>query len=190
VIADIRYALRTLRTRPGFSAVAILTLALGIGANSAIFTVVNAVLLRPLPFQDADRLVMLAEHAGAIPTITTSWEDYQDWRDQTKSYDPFGAVRSLTMTMADGAEPERLPAKMVTASLMATLGTRPALGRGIGAEDDRPGAAGVAVLSDALWRRRFGAAADAIGRAVTLDGRSYTTRMVIHERTTRRRRPS
>jgi putative ABC transport system permease protein len=174
VIADIRYALRTLRTRPGFSAVAILTLALGIGANSAIFTVVNAVLLRPLPFRDADRLVVLAEHTGATPTITTSWQNYQDWRDQTKSYDGFGAVRSLTMTLADGAEPERLPAKMVSASLLAALGTAPALGRGVGADDDRPGAAAVAVLSDALWRRRFGASPEAIGRAVTLDGRSYT----------------
>jgi putative ABC transport system permease protein len=174
VIADFRYALRALRKRPGFSAIAIFTLAVGIGANSAIFTVVNGVLLRPLPFRDADRLVILAEHAGAVATITTSWQNYQDWRDQTKSYDGFGAVRSLTMTLAGGAEPERVPAKMVSASLLAALGTPPALGRGIAADDDRSGAAGVAVLSDALWRRRFGGSTGVVGRTVTLDGGVYT----------------
>src|SRR5262249_29499798 len=147
VTTHVRYAIRVLRARPGFSLVAVLTLALGIGANAAIFTVINAVLLRPLPFHDADRLVMLEEHSSSLPTITTSWQNYGDWRDQTKSYDGFGAFRSLTMTLAGGAEPERVPAKMVTASLLAALGTLPALGRAFTANDDRAGAEGVALLS-------------------------------------------
>jgi putative ABC transport system permease protein len=171
---DLRYAIRLLLARPGFSMVAVLTLALGIGANTAIFTVVNAVLLRPLPFHDPDRLVMIAERSGTIPTLTTSWLNYQDWRAQSRSYDAFGAVRSLTMTLTGGSEPERVPAKMVTASLLAALGTPPALGRTLTEIDDRPGAPGVVVLSDALWRRRFGGAADVIGRSITLDDQPFT----------------
>src|SRR5262245_60420858 len=108
---DVRYAVRALVSRPGFSAVAILTLALGIGANTAIFTVVNAVLLRPLPFADPSRLVALIERTGAFPTNTTSWLNYMDWRDQNQSFEAVGAVRNLTMTLAGGEEPERIPAK-------------------------------------------------------------------------------
>jgi putative ABC transport system permease protein len=171
---DLRYALRVLAARPGFSAVAILTLALGIGANTAIFTVVNAVLLRPLPFQEPDRLMLVLERTGQFPTLTASWQNYVDWRDQTRSFERFGAFRPLTVTIGGGAEPERVPAKMITASVLPALGVTPAIGRGFTADDDRSGAAGVVILSDALWRRRFGAATDAIGRPLTLDNQTYT----------------
>jgi len=103
MMRDIRYALRVLRARPAFSAVAILTLALGIGANTAIFTVVNAVLLRALPFHEPDRLVLLLERTARFPTVTTSWQNYMDWRDQSRSFDAVGALRSVTMTMTGGA---------------------------------------------------------------------------------------
>jgi putative ABC transport system permease protein len=171
---DLRYALRVLAQRPGFSLVAIATLALGIGANTAIFTVVNAVLLRPLPFHDPGRLVLLVERTATVPTVTTSWENYQDWRDQSRTFEAVAAMRSFTVTMTGRHEPERLPAKMITASLLPTLGVWTQLGRGFSADDDRAGAAGVALLSESLWRRRFGGSVDVVGRAMVLDNRPYT----------------
>jgi putative ABC transport system permease protein len=173
-VRNIRYAVRVLLSRPGFSIVAILTLALGIGANTAIFTVINAVLLRPLPFRDPSRLVLLIERTSQFPTQTTSWQNFVDWRDQTKSFDAVAASRTLTMTLTDLGEPDRIPAKMVTAPLLPMLGVGPALGRAFSADEDRPGAAGVALLSDTLWHRRFGGTADAIGRTITLDNQPYT----------------
>jgi putative ABC transport system permease protein len=165
---------RVLLSRPAFSAVAILTLALGIGANTAIFTVINAVLLRPLPYHDPSRLVLLIERTSQFPTQTTSWQNFVDWRDQTKSFDAVAAIRTLTMTLTGRGEPDRIPAKMVTAPLLPMLGVTPPLGRAFSAEEDRPGAAGVALLSDALWHRRFGGTADAVGRTITLDNQPYT----------------
>jgi putative ABC transport system permease protein len=173
-VTEIRYALRVLAARPGFSAVAIATLALGIGANTAIFTVVNAVLLRPLPFRDPAALVLLLERTSQFPTVTTSWQNYQDWRDQSGSFETVAAYRPLTMTLTGGAEPERVTAKMVTATLLPALGVTPPLGRTLVAEDDKPGAAGVVLLSEALWQRRFAGAADVVGRAMTLDNQPYT----------------
>jgi putative ABC transport system permease protein len=173
-VRNIRYAVRILLARPGFSLVAILTLALGIGANTAIFTVVNAVLLRPLPFREPSRLVLLIERTSQFPTQTTSWQNFVDWRDQTKSFEAVAAMRTLTMTITGLGDPDRVPAKMVTAPLLPMLGVSPALGRAFGPDDDRSGAAGVVLLSDALWRRRFGGSAEAIGRGITLDNQPYT----------------
>ena len=172
---ELRYALRVLFSRPGFSAVAILTLALGIGANTAIFTVVNAVLLHTLPFPDPDRLMLIVERNGPFAsTITTSWQNYADWRDQSQSFERFGAFRPLTMTLTGGTEPERVPAKMLSAAVLPGLDMSPIIGRRFTAEDDAPGAPGVALLSDSLWRRRFGAAAGVLGRSITLDNQPYT----------------
>ena len=173
-MTELRYAFRLLRARPSFSAIAILTLALGIGANTAIFTVIDAVLLRALPFPDSSRLMLLIERSGDLPTTTTSWENYQDWRDQSRSYDGFGAFRSTMMTLAGSAEPERVPVKMLTASLLPALRVTPTLGRAFTKDDDKAGAAGVAILSDAMWRRRFGASRAAVGRGIALDGQPYT----------------
>ncbi|HTK29688.1 MAG TPA: ABC transporter permease [Vicinamibacterales bacterium] len=173
-MSDLRYALRLLAARPGFSAVAILTLALGIGANTAIFTVVNAVLLRPLPFREPARLVVLLEHATRFPIESTSWLNYRDWRDQSRSFEAVAAVRSLTMTLTGGPEPERVPVKMTAAALWPALGVSAQIGRVFTAGEDGAGAGGVAVLSDALWRRRFGASPAAIGRPIVLDNRPYT----------------
>jgi putative ABC transport system permease protein len=174
-MSELRHALRVLFARPGFSTVAILTLALGIGANTAIFTVVNSVLLRPLPFDEPDRLMLIVERNGPfLSTITTSWQNYADWRDQSRAFERFGAFRNLTMTLSGGTEPERLPAKMVSAAVLPELGVSPVVGRRFTSDDDAPGAAGVALLSDSLWRRRFGGSADALGRAITLDSQPYT----------------
>ncbi len=174
-MSELRHALRVLLARPGFSTVAILTLALGIGANTAIFTIVNAVLLRPLPFVEPDRLMLIVERNGPfLTTITTSWQNYADWRDQSQSFERFGAFRNLTMTLSGGSEPERLPAKMLSSAVLPGLGVSPIVGRPFTAEDDSAGAPGVAILSDSLWRRRFGGSADALGRSITLDNQPYT----------------
>jgi putative ABC transport system permease protein len=173
-MSELRYAFRSLAERPGFSGLAILTLALGIGANTAIFTVVNAVLLRPLPFTDPARLVLVLERNGNLPTLTTSWQNYIDWRDQSRTFEGFGAFRPLTMTLGGGSEPERVPAKMLSSSVLPMLGIVPQIGRPFGPEDDRSGAAGVALLSDALWRRRFGAGPEVLGRTITVDSQPYT----------------
>src|SRR3954468_17829855 len=143
-MSDLRYAVRVLLARPGFSVVAILTLALGIGANTAIFTVVDAVLLRPLPFHDPSRLMLIVERNGPfLSTITTSWQNYADWRDQSRAFESFGAFRNLIMTMTGGAEPEGVPAKMLSAAVLPGLGIVPPLGRAFSAADDARGAAGV-----------------------------------------------
>ena len=174
-MSDLRYAFRVLLARPGFSAVAVLTLALGIGANTAIFTVVNAVLLRPLPFRDPSRLMLVVERNGPfLSTLTTSWQNYADWRDQSKSFESFGAFRNLTMTLTGGTEPERVPAKMLSSAVLPGLGATPSLGRVFTTDDDQRGAAGVVLLSDALWHRRFAASPDVIGRSITLDNQPYT----------------
>src|SRR5689334_19568487 len=102
---DLRYAVRVLIARPAFTTVAVLTLALGIGANTAIFTVVNAVLLQPLPFRDPSRLMLLIERTSQFPTVTTSWQNYVDWRDQSRSFETVAALRNLTMTLTGDAEP-------------------------------------------------------------------------------------
>jgi putative ABC transport system permease protein len=174
-MSDLRYALRVLLARPGFSVVAVLTLALGIGANTAIFTVVNAVLLRPLPFHDPSRLMLIVERNGPfLSTVTTSWQNYADWRDQSRSFESFGAFRNLTMTLTGGNEPERVPAKMLSAAVLPALGVQASVGRVINQDDDQRGAAAVALLSDALWNRRFARSRDVVGRSITLDNQPYT----------------
>jgi putative ABC transport system permease protein len=159
--------------------VAVLTLALGIGANTANFTVVNAVLLRPLPFGEPDRLVLLAERTTQFPTVTTSWPNFVDWRDGSRSFDAVAAMRPLTMTLTEQGEPDRIAAKMVTASLLPMLRVLPAIGRAFTGDDDKAGAEGVVLLSDALWRRRFGAAPGVVGRSITLDNQPYAVAGVM-----------
>jgi putative ABC transport system permease protein len=168
---DLRLAFRALRRQPGFSIVAIVTLALGIGATTAIFTVVDAVLLRPLPFADPGRIVVLREQAPNFPTpISLSVLNFPDLRDRASSYARVGAFRNLTMILT-GGEPWRVDVKMVTADVFDTLQVKPALGRAFTAEDDRAGAAAVAIVSDYLWKSRLGGTPDALGKPLVLDGR-------------------
>ena len=170
---DIRYALRLLSKTRGVTVIAILTLALGIGANTAIFTVVNAVLLRPLSFRDPARLMIVAEKS-AFPLITTSWENYQDFRDQNHSFESLEATRPATITLTGTGEPERLQMRNVTAGLFSLLGVNAHLGRTFSPEEDRVGGNPVVLLSYALWQRRFGGSPEILGKSVTLDTRPYT----------------
>jgi putative ABC transport system permease protein len=170
---DLRYAFRLLLKSPSFTAIAVVTLALGIGANTAIFSVVNAVLLRPLAFRDPSTVVIVAEKSK-YPTITTSYENYQDWRDQSHSFESLEATRATTITLTGSGDPERLNARMATAGLFKLLGVDPSLGRTFRADEDRAGGAPVVLLSYGLWQRRFGGAQDVLGKSITLDSQPYT----------------
>jgi putative ABC transport system permease protein len=174
LLADIRYALRTMVKKPAFAAAAIGTLALGIGANTAIFSVVNAVLLRPLPFPNPDRLVLLWEKTAELPTMMVAYPDYLDWRAQNGVFENlavYNRYRSLNLT--GGGDPERVSAAAVSANFFATVGVRPEIGRAFLPEEDRPGAKAV-VLFHGFFERRFGADRSLVGRTVTLNGSPHT----------------
>ena len=173
LLQDLRYAFRLLMKNPGFAVIAVLTLALGIGANTAIFSVVNGVLLRPLPFRDPSRLVLVAEKSP-FPTVSTSYQNFVDWRDQSRSFESMEATRSATITLTGAGEPERLNAQFATAGLFPMLGIGAHLGRAFLPEEDRPNGTPVVLLSYGLWQRRFGGSQEIIGKPINLDSRPYT----------------
>jgi len=170
---DIQFALRVLRKSPGFTAIAILTLALGIGANTALFSVVNSVLLNPLPFRDPDQLVAVYTKTPTFDQGSITYPNFLDWQKNNRSFSSISAFRSDNFNLTGSGEPERLHGHMISADFFPTLGIRPVLGRAFRLEEDQPGAAPVAILGDALWKRRFGASPDIIGKSVTLNGKSY-----------------
>ena len=175
-LQDLRYAIRMLRKTPGFTAVAVLTLALGIGANTAIFTVVNTLLLRPLPYGDPGRLVMVWQDFRARGGPADEWAtpgNVADWRAARDLFENVAAIGGWRPTYTGGAEPEPLPGEQVSHEYFHVLGISPALGRTFTAEDDVPNAARVAVISDALWKRRFGGDRQAVGRMVMLSGEPH-----------------
>ena len=174
LLLDIRYAGRRLRLTPVFTLMAVLTIALGIGATTAIFTVFNAVLLRPLPFRDPARVLMLTEHLPKFPTMTVSYQNYMDWRDQSTSFEAVGAVRNAPMTLTGRDEPERLVGQMATANLLDLLGVQLALGRPFLPAEDKAGGPPVVLISYGLWQRRFAGAQDVLGQAITLDNKKYS----------------
>src|ERR1019366_4693214 len=161
---------------PGFTAVAVLTLALGIGANTAIFSVVNAVLLRPLPFPDADRLVSIRlEHPQRnLHNAYVSYPEVVDWREQSRSFESIAAYAPASVNLSTREEAESASLWKVNAHLFPMLGVKMWLGRGFLPEEDRPGGGRVAILSYNLWQRRFGSDASLIGKEVVLDGDSHT----------------
>lgn len=176
---DLTYAVRSLVRRPGFSVVVILTLALGIGANSAIFSVVNAVLLRDLPYEDPDRLVMLwgipTDGDSAKVARWTSYPDFVDLRDQSTSFAQLAAMRIPDVTLTGrNLDPTRIQGAVVTANLFPTLGVLPAKGRAMVSDEEAQSASRVAVVSHALWQGRLGADPGIIGRTITLDGVQHT----------------
>lgn len=170
---DLRYAARTLRRSPAYAAVAALTLGLGLGATIAIWTVVDAVVLSPLPFEAPDRLVVVWEtrHGQRFPV---SPANFADWRERTRTFDSLAAVDLVSFNLAAGDRPERLSGARVSADFFRVLRAEPAVGRVFLPGEDRPGEAGVAVLAHDVWRRQFGADPDAVGRRVLLDGAPFT----------------
>jgi predicted permease len=171
---DIRYGIRRFGKDPAFMVVTIVTLALGIGATSAIFSVVNGVLLRPLPFPHSERVVLLMEENKRLSRISVSYQNFVDWRAQVQSYESVAAVRNTVVTLSGSGEPERLPAQMATANLFNTLGINVTEGRTFSPEEDRAGGPGVVLIGYSLWQRRFGGTNDVIGRSLTLDDKPYT----------------
>jgi predicted permease len=175
VTNDLRYASRTLRRSPSFTAIAILTLALGIGANTAMFSVVNAVILRPLPYQDPDRLAMLwtNDPKRDIREEGTSYPTFLDWRSQSRAFaDMAICSRGNPVTLTGGNEPERVMGEAVSANLFPLLGATPILGRTF-SDDEEQQRERVVVVSYALWQRHFGASRDAIGKSVEVDGQAF-----------------
>ena len=172
---DLTYAIRVLRKDPGFTCTAVLTLALGVGANTAIFSVVNAVLLRPLPYPGADRLVMVfATNTRTGDTAdVASHPDYQDW-SRAHSFERMGAFAGGGVTVAGAGDAEFVSGMRVSPTLFDTLGVSPTLGRGFTLNEQAPGAPHVVVLSDGFWKRQFGGAADAIGRELRINEAPYT----------------
>ncbi len=166
---DLHYALRSLRQRPGFTALTVLTLALGIGATSAIFSVVNGVLLRPLPYDRPEDVVLLHTRLDGVSGRELSLPEYFDLREQSRSFSRVAAFSSGSLTLTGSGTPERLQAGYLTADALPLLGVSPARGRGFAAEEDLPGRPPVVLLSDGLWRRRFGADPEVVGRTLILD---------------------
>jgi putative ABC transport system permease protein len=174
LLQDVRYGVRMLSKSPGFALVTILALALGIGANSAIFSVVNGVLLRPLPFTTADRLVFMSEWSQQVPNMSVSYPNFEDWRRETRTMEGMAAFRSNGLILTGGSEPERLTAREVSHNFFTLLGTAPSIGRTFLPGEDKPGGERAAILSHGLWQRRFGGDPSIVGRPLTLSDESYT----------------
>jgi putative ABC transport system permease protein len=176
LLQDLRYGVRTLAKTPGFSAIAVLTLALGIGANSAIFSVVNAVLLAPLPFDEPERLVMVGEYdtSEAEGDSNMSYLNFVDFREQNRTFDDIAAYNRAGFSVTIGEEPERVEGALVSWTLFQTLQVQPIAGRAFLPEEDKKGAPPVVVISHGLWQRRFGGDPGVVGRALVVEGKQAT----------------
>lgn len=171
---DVRYGLRILRKSPGFTVTVVLTLALGIGATTAIFSVVQGVMLLPLPYRDPDRLVIIYQSNPHAPRVSMSLPDLRDWQQSAHSFEWITGERWYEFNLTNPGWPERVSGYETSAGFFAMLGVHPLLGRVISAEEDRPGAAPVALISEAEWKNRFGGSADVLGKSLTLSGVAYT----------------
>ena len=173
---DLRFGWRLFLNKPAFTLIAVLSLALGIGANTAIFSLVDAVLLRPLPFHEPDRLAIVWEDAAQIgfPRNTPAPANYADWKAQNKVFEDMAAINWRNFALTENGEPEKVEAQAVTANFFSLLGVKPLLGRSFTAAEDAPGADRVALISYGLWQRRFGSDPALVGKEILLDGQKRT----------------
>jgi predicted permease len=178
-LQDLRYAMRMLAKAPGFAVIAILTLALGIGANTALFSVVNGVLLNPLPYPDPQRLIALYSSQGPFSESSISYPNFLDWQRDNSSFAKLAAYRSDNFNLTGAGEPERLRAEMVSGDFFPVLGVEPLMGRLFTAQDDHAGAAPVVLLSEGFWKRKFGGSPQILGRSLSLNATSYTVIGII-----------
>ncbi|HKW56422.1 MAG TPA: ABC transporter permease [Candidatus Acidoferrum sp.] len=171
---DVRYGLRVLQKNPAFTAIAVITLALGIGANTALFSVVDGVLLSPLPFPKPEGLVAVYSKTTQFDRGSISYPNFLDWHGDNRSFAALGAVRSDEYNLTGVGEPERLHGHMISADFFTALGVNLPLGRNFLPEEDQAGGTPVALIGDGLWKRKFASSPDALGRSITLNGRTYT----------------
>jgi len=174
LLADLRYAVRLLLQSPGFTLIAVLTLALGIGATSALFSVVNGVLLNPLPYPHSERLIVIYARIAGLDSAPVEYPNFLDWQRDSRSFASMAAYRNEDYNYVGNSEGERLSGYMISASFFDTLRISPVLGRTFRVDDDQIGAAPVAMLGGGFWKRRFGSSPDIIGRPITLNGTAYT----------------
>jgi predicted permease len=179
LIQDARYAIRMLRKNPAFTLIAVLTLGLGIGANTAIFSVVNGVLLRPLPYPQPNQLVALAEKSMNFESSSISYPNFLDWRRSSSTFASMAAYRSDDFNITGSGEAERVRVGMVSAGFFETLGIHPVRGRVFTTEEDRLGTAPVALITAGLWQRKFRSAPDILGKRITMNGDGYTVIGVV-----------
>jgi putative ABC transport system permease protein len=173
LIQDLRYGARMLLKQPGFTLIAVLTLALGIGANTAIFSVVNALLLRPLPYQEPERLMYLGERSREGRRTNIAYPNFEDWRLRAQSFESLASIRSQTFNLTGQDKPVQLRGRTLNWNFFQVLGVTPQLGRAFVATDDRYGAARTALLGNGLWKERFGGEANIIGQKLLMDGEPY-----------------
>jgi len=176
MVNDLRYAARLIRKAPLFTAAVVLTVGLGIGANTAIFSVVNAVMLRPLPFAEPARLMQVGEKNDTLhlPNFGASVLNYLSWKEQTQTFERLAAIGFATYTLSGRGDPEQFTGATISPSLLPVLGIKPVLGRSFQEGEDRPGAAPVALVSEGIWKRRFGTDRSLVGQTLTLNGIGYT----------------
>jgi predicted permease len=179
LLRDVRYAARMLAKRPGFTAVAVLTLALGIGANTAIFSVVDGVLLKPLSLPDPERLVAVSEHSTESTSTPVAYPNYLDWRARQTVFEDLAARMPTGGVLTGDGGPERITGRSVSASFFHTLGVRPAAGRFFEEDEDRPGGPALMILGHGLWRRRFGADPAVVGKSILYNGEVWTVAGVM-----------
>jgi len=170
---DLRYSLRSLGKNPGFTIVAALTLALGIGSNTAVFSVMNSVVLNPLGYKDPDRLVRLWEKSNSLERGALAYPNYRDWKEGSNSFEAMAAYRDSAFSLTGRDDAERISGRHITFDFLSTLGAAPALGRDLGPDDDRLGANLVVLISDGLWTRRFGRDPSILGKNVVLNDDNY-----------------
>ncbi|MGA3203589.1 MAG: ABC transporter permease, partial [Bryobacteraceae bacterium] len=171
---DLRYALRTLRKSPGFTIVALLTLALGIGANTAMFSIVYGVLLRPLPYKDPSRLIVLNETNARVGKVSVSYPNFEDWRQQSRAFSQMAAVISVSFNLGAVSQPENITGEAVSPNFLSMIGVRPILGRDFDASEEKAGTEPVVLLSYPLWQSHFGGNSNVVGQTITLNGRRFT----------------
>ena len=178
-LLDLKCSLRTLGRTPGFAVIAVLTLALGIGANTALFSVVNGVLLNPLPFPQPDRLLAVYTNSSQFGTSSTTYPNFLDWRKETRALAAIAGYRFQDYNLTGTGEPERLHGLMVSAEFFSILGITPRVGRAYRPEEDVVGAAPVALISEGIWKRKFGSSKDAVGTSLVLNGEPHTILGVV-----------
>src|SRR5687767_4563291 len=171
---DLRYGIRSLLKHPGFTAIAVITLALGIGANTAIFSVINGMLLRPLVYEEGEKLMFISEWSEQVPNMSFSVENFKDLRDQNTVFEAIMAYRGQNYVLTGTDRAERVAGREVTVGFFDTLRLRPMVGRPFTPEEDKVGAAPVALLGEGFWTRRFARDPNIVGQTLTLNGESFT----------------